>query len=183
MRPAALTLMWSTSTIMLRFISPLTAYSPRRVRPRLLHCASLSYVGTLAPAGSSLVTSAGAAALPVGLSCCGPLHFSVFQKVPVERNWPMSMAVPMVPESIRTPHRALSNLWHRNMLRTPSLYSSSRPLSMSAWLHWGTSRICLQPKGSEVSTPSTTASLPSATTWRAWVESVTMRKKPLPFPP
>ncbi len=174
--------MWSISSIILRFIIPRTAYSPRSVRPRVLHCASAAYEGTDTPAGSSF-WAAGAAASPMGLSCCGPVHFSVFQKVPVDRNWPTLIAVPSAPWSKRTPHRALSNLWQRNMLRTPSLCSSSRPRSMSSLLHWAKSRICLQPNGSEVSTPRTTASLPCLTTSRAWAESVTIRNQPFPGPP
>lgn len=119
----------------------------------------------------------------MGLSCCGPVHFSVCQKVPVDRNCPTLMAVPRPPESKRTPQSALSNLWHRNIERTPSAYSSSSPLSMSALLHCGMSRICLQPNGSEVSTPRMTASLPCLMTSRACALSVTIRNQPLPVPP
>lgn len=121
--------------------------------------------------------------MPIGLSCWGPVHFSVCQKVPVDRNWPTLMAVPRPPSSKRTPHSALSNLWHRNMLRTPSAYSSSSPLSTSAWLHCAMSKICLQPNGSEVSTPRTTASLPCLITSRACALSRTIRNQPLPVPP
>ncbi len=77
-RPVALTLMWSISSIILRFIMPRTAYSPRSVSPRTLHWASALYEGTSSPAGS-FASAAAAVALPMGLSCCGPVHFSVFQ--------------------------------------------------------------------------------------------------------
>ncbi len=162
---------------------PRSAYSPSSVSPLVLHCASPAYEGTVTPAGNCCWIEAGVGASPIGLSCCGPAHFSVCQKVPVDRNCPALIAVPSAPSSKRTPHSALSNLWHRNMLRTPSPYSSSRPRSMSARLHWATSRTCLQPKGSEVSTPSTTASLPWRTTSRACALSVTIRNQPLPGPP
>ncbi len=54
---------------------------------------------------------------------------------------------------------------------------------MSALLHCAMSRTCLQPKGSEVSTPRMTASLPCSMTWRAWALSVTIRNQPFPAPP
>ncbi len=54
---------------------------------------------------------------------------------------------------------------------------------MSALPHCAMSRICLQPKGSDVSTPRTTASLPCLITSRACALSVTIRNQPLPVPP
>lgn len=54
---------------------------------------------------------------------------------------------------------------------------------MSALLHCPMSRICLQPNGSEVSTPRTTANLPCWITCRACALSVTIRNQPLPVPP
>ncbi len=173
---------------------PSTAYSPSAVRPRRLHCAAWReappYCGSSTPSGRAPRTRASAPSSvsaaspkPIGLSCSGPGHGSVLQKVPVDRNWPALTAIPWVPESNRTPHRALSNLWHRNMLRTPRRCSSSRPRSMSSMVQRALSSTCLQPNGSEVSTPRTTASLPCRMTSRAWSGSVTTRNQPLPAPP
>ncbi len=47
----------------------------------------------------------------------------------------------------------------------------------------GTPSFCVQPNGTEVSMPITTASLPALITWRAWSGVVTMRYQPLPGPP
>ena len=54
---------------------------------------------------------------------------------------------------------------------------------MLSLLHNGMSRNVRQPNSSEVSMPSTTASLPCVTTSRACSADVTMRNQPLPGPP
>ena len=89
----------------------------------------------------------------------------------------------MAPLSKWVPPSALSNLWTGKAERTPSAWNSSSCWSIWAVVHLGGSRNWPQPNGSDVSIPSTIASLPSLITRRAWVGLRTIRSQPLPGPP
>ena len=112
------------------------------------------------------------------LSCDSPSAGSqcrMSQNEPVSRKLAELTSGPIAPLSPATPARALSNLLTSSIWRTPSLCTSSSWRSMSAMLHAGTSAFMVQPNGTEVSMPMTTASLPWLMTWRASHGDFTIR--------
>ena len=93
------------------------------------------------------------------------------QKVPVSRKFAALTTAPVAPLSPATPARALSNLLTSSIWRTPSRCISSSWRLMSAAVHAGMSvpstALNVQPNGTLVSMPMTTAILPALITLRA----------------
>ncbi len=97
------------------------------------------------------------------------------QNDPVSRKLAPLTTTPTSPWSPATPESALSNLLTSSIWRTPSRCTSSSCRSISLALHAGRSSLIVQPKGTLVSMPMTTAILPALITRRASNGSVTIR--------
>ena len=94
------------------------------------------------------------------------------QKVPVSRKLAELTSTPVSPASPAMPERALSNLFTSSIWRTPRSRTSSICSEMAASSQAGTSPtpgtfLKVQPKGTEVSMPRTTAIFPWLMTLRA----------------
>ncbi|WP_156391165.1 MULTISPECIES: hypothetical protein [unclassified Nocardioides] len=97
------------------------------------------------------------------------------QNEPVSRKFAALTATPTAPLSPATPARALSNLLTSSTCRRPIRWRLSSCSSMSPMSHCGTSSFIVQPNGTLVSMPMTTAIFPALMTLRAWKGLVTIR--------
>ena len=102
---------------------------------------------------------------------------------PVLRKLAALVSGPIDPASQATPVKALSNLLVSSIWLTPSFFISASSASICASVQVGRPSWTLQPSGTEVSMPITTASLPALMALRASKGLVTMRYQPRPGPP
>ena len=114
-------------------------------------------------------------ALAVGGAQC-----RMSQNEPVSRNFAALTSGPTAPVSPATPARALSNLLTNSIWRTPILRTSSSWRSMSEIEQAGTSAFIVQPNGTLVSMPMTTAIFPALITFRASKGSSRSGRSPCP---
>ncbi|CAM5511813.1 hypothetical protein SHIRM173S_11246 [Streptomyces hirsutus] len=93
------------------------------------------------------------------------------------------MAVPSASSSKRTPHSALSNLWHRNMLRTPRSYSSPAQRGVVGPVALGDQDLLAAEGFGGLDAQDDREFALFDQTRRACALSVTTRNQPLPVPP